>query len=709
MNKNLLISMGVLIAAGASAYAGDRLSYPTTAKVDVTDEYFGTRVADPYRWLEDDKSAETAEWVAAQNTVTRGYLDKIPFREALKNRFKDVYRYERRAPLSKVNGKYYFSKNDGLQNQSVIYVQDRLDSEPRVFFDPNTLSPDGTVHLAARKFSPDGKYFAYVISRSGSDWREIYIRDMATGKDLPDHIVRVKFSSVSWAGDGFYYSSYDLPKDGSELSGKNEYHKVYYHKLGTPQSDDRLEFWSPDEPLLFHQASVYNSGRFIFVYESDGGGNQIYVKDLSKPDSKYVLIVRGMDDDCSIVRADNDFIYLHTTKNAPKGKLMAMPVSDIREGNFRTVIPEGKYVMSGVQCAGDKFIVTYEVDACDQPYVYDKSGLRIYKIDLPEPGVVSISSSIHHNEVYFKFSSFTSPGTFYAFDTQTGQSKVYAQAQVNFDCSNFTTEQVSFNSKDGTVIRAFLVHKKGLKLNGKNPVLLYGYGGFNISINPSFSTAIIPFIENGGIYAAVNLRGGAEYGEEWHKAGTKLNKQNVFDDFIAAAEFLIREKYTSAKRIACRGGSNGGLLVGAVVNQRPDLFGAAVAQVGVMDMLRYHKFTIGWNWAADYGTSADSKEMFEYLYRYSPLHNIKNDGTPYPPMLVTTADHDDRVVPAHSFKYAATLQASDTGNAPKIIRIDSKAGHGGGKPISKVIDESADIYGFIMYNLGMKFKSPNKK
>lgn len=699
LNKKLLLMSGFIISAG---YTMAQLSYPATAKGDVVDEYFGTKVADPYRWLENDTSAETAEWVKAQNVVSRGYLDKIPFRDKLKERYIQLYGHERVSVMSKrKNGKYYFSKNDGLQNQSVIYEKDSLTAEPHVFFDPNTLSADGTVALSGSYFSNDGKYFAYIISRSGSDWKEIFVRDMATGKLLDDHIMWAKATGLSWCGDGFFYSAYDAPTDGHDYSAKNEYHKVYYHKIGTPQSADKVEFEDKNNPLLFHNASVSHDERFITVYASKGHGNRIYIKDLKAESPKYVPLVDSFDDECSVVSTDSNFIYLYTIKDAPKGKIVVFPVNDIRPDNFRTLIPESDYVLSDISSSGDDFILCYEIDACEHLFLYKRNGEKIREITLPGLGVVSYSSSRHHNEIYYKFSSFTNPGALYSYDKATDVSTIYSQTKVAFDCDAYTTEQVTFNSKDGTLIHMFLVHKKGLERNGDTPVLLYGYGGFNISVNPSFSIPTLPFLENGGIYAVVNLRGGAEYGEEWHQAGTKLNKQNVFDDFISAAEYLIRERYTRPERIACRGGSNGGLLVGAVVNQRPDLYAAAVAQVGVMDMLRYHKFTIGWNWAGDYGTSADSREMFEYLYKYSPLHNIKNDGTKYPAVLITTGDHDDRVVPAHSFKYAATLQAANTGNAPKIIRIDSKAGHGSGKPIAKVIDENCDVFGFIMQNLGM--------
>lgn len=699
--KIILIMSVSALAAGCSS-TPSKISYPQTPTVDTVDTYFGTQVADPYRWLENDTSAQTAQWVEAQNAITRDYLDKIPFKEKLRQRFTRLYAYERVGVTAKHNDHYYFFKNDGLQNQSVLYRQDSLNAEPTVFLDPNTLSDDGTVALSGISFSNDGRYFAYIISRSGSDWNEIFVRDLVSGKTLDDHILWAKFTDVAWDGDGFYYSAYEPATDGTEYSSKNEFHRVYYHALGTPQSADRVEFESKTDPLLFHSAEVSHDGRFLFIMESKGHGNSILVKDLKAQNPQYKTIVASIDDECAVIGSDNEFIYIHTLAGAPKGQILAVPVDNISPKNLKVLIPEGEHVISGINQAADKFIVTYEVDACEQAFLYDRNGNQIRQIELPAPGIVQFSSSPLHSEVFYGFYSFTNPGALYTYDIASGQSTLYNQAKVDFDCDAYTTDQVVFNSKDGTPIHMFLVHRNDMKTDGSNPVLLYGYGGFNISVTPAFTTSILPFLEAGGIYAVVNLRGGAEYGEEWHQAGTKMNKQNVFDDFIAAAEYLISQNYTKPQLMACRGGSNGGLLIGAVVNQRPDLFGAAVAQVGVMDMLRYHKFTIGWNWAGDYGTSDDSPEMFNYLKAYSPLHNIKNDGTPYPAMLVTTADHDDRVVPAHSFKYAATLQASNTGDAPKIIRIDSKAGHGGGKPISKVIDEQTDIYSFVMFNLGIK-------
>ena len=700
--SHITLTMTAAAIAWGCSQQPEQAAYPVTATVDTVDIYFGTPVHDPYRWLENDTSAETAQWVEAQNTVTRAYLDAIPFREQLRQRFTELYNYERVTAMSKINGKYYFLKNDGLQNQSVLYEQDSLTAEPRVFLDPNTLSDDGTVALSGTSWSNDGRYFAYIIARSGSDWNEIYVRDLATGQQLDDHIRWAKFTGVAWHGDGFYYSAYEPATDGTEYSSKNEFHRVYYHRIGTPQTADRVEFESKTEPLLFHQAETSHDERFLFIYQSKGHGNSILVKDLAAARPEYKTIVQSLDDECYVAGSDDKFIYIHTLAGAPRGQVMAVPVDNIAPENLRVFIPEGEHVLSGIAQTADKWVVVYEVDACEQVFIYSHEGQRISQIELPEPGVVSVNSSPKHEEIYYKLSSFTNPGALFSYDISTGRSTQYNQARVDFDCSAYTTEQIVFPSKDGTPIHAFLVHRQGIERNGNNPVLLYGYGGFNISVNPSFTTSVLPFLEAGGIYAVVNLRGGAEYGEQWHQAGTKLNKQNVFDDFIAAAEYLIGQKYTRPELMACRGGSNGGLLVGAVVNQRPDLFGAAVAQVGVMDMLRYHKFTIGWNWAGDYGTSDDSEEMFRYLLAYSPLHNISNDGTPYPAILVTTADHDDRVVPAHSFKYAATLQAANTGDKPKLIRIDSKAGHGGGKPVAKTIEEQTDIYSFVMQNLGMK-------
>lgn len=707
--KKTEIMAGIILGAGASAglvgCSGQiKLDYPETKKVDTVDVYFGTQVADPYRWLEDDNSAETAEWVKAQNAVTDSYLEKIPFRNKLKEKLTALTNYEKMGTPWKEEGKYYYFKNNGLQNQSVLYECDSLGGEARILLDPNTLSEDGTVSLGSFAFSKDRKYLAYVISRSGSDWNEIYVMDTKTGDLLEDHIMWTKFTGVSWQGDGFYYSAYDAPTDGKGLSAKNEFQKVYYHKIGTKQAEDRLEYMNKQHPLRFYQVGVTEDERFLVLYESDGEGNAIYVKDTKKPNAKYICIAEDMSKDNSIAYADEKRILLMTNDGAPNYKVLEFDVNALSAKAGKVFIAEKEHLLEGIDMAGDKIIAVYMENIANHAYLLDGTGKQIREIQLPTVGSVGFSSSHKHNDVYYSFTSYTFPGTIYKYDLESDKSTLVFSPKVDFNPEDYVTEQISYPSKDSTMVNMFVTYKKGLEKNGKNPVFLYGYGGFNISLNPGFSAMRIPFIQNGGIYVVTNLRGGGEFGEAWHKAGTKMQKQNVFDDFIAAAEYLIKEGYTSPEYIAINGGSNGGLLVGAVVNQRPDLFRVAVPQVGVMDMLRYHTFTIGWNWASDYGRSDDSKEMFEYLYGYSPLHTIKNDGTKYPAILVTTADHDDRVVPAHSFKYAAQLQASSTGDEPKIIRIESNAGHGGGKPIAKVIDEQTDIWSFIMHNLDMKFK-----
>ena len=701
MKKTDLLLMGVAATSLVSCGNG-ALKYPETFRdTTVVDDYFGNKVADPYRWLENDTSAETAEWVKAQNAVTDAYLAEIPFREQLKNRMTELINYPKVGMPSKKHGKYYLYKNTGLQNQSVLYVQETLGGEEKVVLDPNTLSEDGTVALKAINMSNDGKYLAYTISRSGSDWNEIYVIDLETGKKLDDHITWAKFTDAQWLGDGFFYSAYDAPKDGNELSAKNEFQKVYYHKIGTPQSEDRLEYENQKYPLRFYSVGVSEDETFMVLFESEGYGNNLYVKDLRKKNSKYVLVHESMTDEFSVVDNIGSTLYCITNNGAPKRQLVTIDLNRLAKDKWETVLPEADGVLKSVQFAGNKMLASYEIDASTHPYLFDVDGKNKKEIELPTLGEVYFSTKKGENEAFFTLTSFTMPATVYKYDIATGKSELYNAPELAFNPDDFETKQVTYKSKDGTDVKMFLTYKKGIELNGKNPVFLYGYGGFNVSLTPGFNPMRMPFIENGGVYALANLRGGGEYGEEWHLAGTKMNKQNVFDDFIAAAEYLIAEKYTSPEYMSINGGSNGGLLVGAVTNQRPDLFKVAVPQVGVMDMLRYHKFTIGWNWASDYGTSEDSEEMFKYLMGYSPLHSIKNDGTKYPAILVTTADHDDRVVPAHSFKYAAQLQYSNTGDAPKIIRIDSKAGHGAGKPISKQIEEYADVYSFIMYNMGV--------
>ncbi|MDR0982196.1 MAG: prolyl oligopeptidase family serine peptidase [Culturomica sp.] len=681
------------------------VKYPETRKDDTKEMYFGTEVADPYRWLEDDRSEETEKWVEAENKVTFEYLSKIPFRDALKARLTQLTNYEKYGTPFKKNGKYYFYKNDGLQNQSVIYVQDSLNGSPKVFLDPNKLSEDGTVALSGISFSNNGKYCAYIISRSGSDWREIFVIDLATGKLTDDHVQWAKFTSAEWQGDGFYYSAYDAPEKGKEFSNINEYHKIYYHKIGTPQSEDKLTYENKQYPKRFYTAGVSEDEKVLFITESGAGnGNALYMKNLTDKKAQLTLLAgESMEYEYIPMEVLGNRLLIITNDGAPKYKVMETTVNKPKQENWKVLIPEANDVLSGASVIGGKLILTYNKDASDHVYRYDLNGTLINEIQLPALGSVKFSGDKDDTEAFYTFTSFTFPSSIYSYNTETDASKLYRAPKIDFNSDDYVTEQVFFASKDGTKIPMFLTYKKDLKKNGKNPVYLYGYGGFNISMGPGFNTNRIPFLENGGIYAQVNLRGGGEYGEEWHIAGTKMQKQNVFDDFISSAEYLISNKYTCSDKIAIVGGSNGGLLVGACMTQRPELFKVAIPQVGVMDMLRYHKFTIGWNWASDYGTSEDSKEMFEYLKGYSPLHNLKA-GTSYPATLVTTADHDDRVVPAHSFKFAATLQAANAGTNPTLIRIETKAGHGAGKPIAKVLEEAADIYSFIMFNLDMKYK-----
>ncbi|MDR1814480.1 MAG: prolyl oligopeptidase family serine peptidase, partial [Tannerella sp.] len=655
------------------------------------------------------------------------YLSRIPFREALKQRLTDVINYEKiTAPSkNKKTGMYYYSKNDGLQNQSVMYEKKTLDGEATVLLDPNKLSDDGTVALSGVSFSNDGKYMAYTISRSGSDWREIYVMNLATKQLESDHILWAKFSGAAWHGNGFYYSAYDAPTEGKEFSNVNENHKIYYHALGTEQSSDILIYENKKYPKRFYTAWVDEDEKTLFVFESgEGRGNNLFFCDLSKfqisdfrfqisnhkpqtinhklQTSNFQQLTSDHDFEYSPVEVIGETVYFFTNYNAPRYRLMKAPLKNPVLNEWVDVVPESDNVLNNVGFIGGKLLLTYTQDASDHPYIYSIDGQRLYEVKLPTFGSVGFSGDKDDKEIFYTFTSFTFPSTIYKYDIDVNKSELYLAPKVKFQPDDYVTEQVFYPSKDGTKIPMFITYRKGLKRDGSNPVWLYGYGGFNISLLPSFSASRIPFLENGGVYAQANLRGGGEYGEKWHIAGTKQQKQNVFDDFIAAAEYLIKENYTVKEKLCISGGSNGGLLVGAVVNQRPDLFRVALPAVGVMDMLRYHKFTIGWNWASDYGTSEDSREMFNYLHGYSPLHTIRNDGVPYPAILATTADHDDRVVPAHTFKYMATLQAANTGKQPKLVRIETKAGHGAGKPISKVIDETTDTYAFAMYNLGMK-------
>ena len=701
MKKSIFTLMATLATTTAMA---QQIQYPKAAKDGTVDEYFGVKVADPYRWLENDTSAQTAAWVEAENKVTNAYLEKIPFRQKLLKRLQQVVNYDTSSAPSKHHGKWYVSGRTGLQNQSVIYQMDELGGPQRVFLDPNALSTDGTVALKSLSFSHNGKWAAYSISRSGSDWEEFFVIDLKTGQLTSDHILWAKFSGAAWQGDGFYYSAYDAPEQGKEFSNVNEVHKIYYHKIGTPQSADVLFYQNPSQPKRFYYADINEEETVMYLYEAGAGaGNNLFVRDLRQPDSQFIQMTSDMDFQYSPVLTMGDKLYLFTNYKAPRGRLM---VTDLRHpglNDWQELIPEQQHTLDGAAAVNGMLILTYNQDASDHAYVYDLDGRLRHQVTLPSVGSVGFSGKKDQPECFYSFTSFTQPGTIYRYDIANDKSTLYYAPKVAFRLDDFTSEQVFFQSKDGTRIPMFLTYKKGLKRNGRNPVYLYGYGGFNISLGPGFSASRIPFLEQGGIYAQVNLRGGGEYGEEWHLAGTKMQKQNVFDDFIAAAEWLISEGYTTKDRLAIVGGSNGGLLVGACMTQRPDLFRVAIPEVGVMDMLRYHKFTIGWNWASDYGTSEDSPEMFNYLRAYSPLHNLK-PGTAYPATLVTTADHDDRVVPAHSFKFAATLQECHQGPNPVLIRIDTKAGHGGGKPLAKVLEEQADIYSFILYNMGVKFK-----
>ena len=700
MKKQLLMTMAtVLLSTSASAQG---IQYPKADKDGTVDNYFGTEVADPYRWLEDDTSAKTAAWVEAENKITNAYLSKIPFRQKLLKRLTEVANYEKLSAPHKHHGRWYFYKNDGLQNQYVMYVMDQLGGTPRIFLDPNKLSTDGTVALQGVYFSNNGKYAAYTISRSGSDWQEFYVIDLKTGQLTTDHIEWAKFSGAAWQGDGFYYSAYDAPTQGKEFSNVNEGMKIYYHKIGTPQSDDVLFYQNPAQPKRFYTVSVNEEETMMFLYEDGAGaGNTLFVRDLRKPNSQFIQMTADMDYRYTPLYTEGEKIYLFTNYGAPRNRIMTADINRPGINDWQELIAEQQNVLNNADVINRQLILTYSQDASDHAYLYGLDGRQIREVKLPSVGSVGFTGDEREPECFYTFTSFTVPGTIYRYDLATGESTLYAKPNVKFQQEDYTSEQVFFQSKDGTRIPMFLTYKKNVK--SPRPVYLYGYGGFNIALVPSFSANRIPFLEQGGIYAQVTLRGGSEYGEEWHLAGTKMQKQNVFDDFIAAAEWLIREGYTTNEKIAIVGGSNGGLLVGACMTQRPDLFRVAIPQVGVMDMLRYHKFTIGWNWASDYGTSEDSREMFEYLRGYSPLHNLK-PGTSYPATLVTTADHDDRVVPAHSFKFAATLQECHKGTNPVLIRIDTKAGHGGGKPLAKILEEQADIYSFILYNMGIKFK-----
>ncbi|MBD5235665.1 MAG: S9 family peptidase [Barnesiella sp.] len=704
MKKSSIIFTAMAMTTVLSGRSGERLQYPAAPADPATDRYFDITVTDTYRPLENDTAAATLQWVEAERSLTEQYLSKIPFRDKLRSHIASFQNYNKTGlPWKSYDNKYYFYENSGMKNQSVLYRKDTLDGKPEVFLDPNTLSDDGTVALTGVYMSPDGRYTAYTISRSGSDWSEIYLLDTATGQLLPDHIEWAKFTGAEWYGDGFFYSAYPVPEAGKEFSNANENHRIYYHKIGTPQSEDTVFYEDTEHPLYFHSLHIPHGSHYAFLMAGGQGfGEAIKVKDLSNPASEWIVMEPSQDNIINIIDLIGDTIYFTTSVDAPNYRLMSAPVTAPSRENWREIIPETDAVLAGAQMAGDKLIVTYQRDASSHPALYDLDGNLIREIQLPGIASASFSSSRRHDEVFYNVSNYLQPWAHYSYDTATGESTLTERAEVpGFNPDDYVTEEVFYPSTDGTMVHMHLTYRKDLKRDGTNPVYLYGYGGFNVPLGPGFSPNRLNWLANGGIYAEANLRGGSEYGDKWHEAGTKLQKKNVFNDFISAAEYMIKEGWTTPERLVIEGGSNGGLLVGACVNMRPDLFAVAIPRVGVMDMLRYHLFTIGWNWASDYGTSADSPEMAAYLRSYSPMHNIKNDGTPYPAILVTTADHDDRVVPAHSFKYAAELQAANTGDKPKLIRIDSKAGHGAGKPISKVIDEYADLYSFIYYNLGI--------
>ena len=704
MNRKLILSIAAT-AMLSSIDAVAQIAYPKAHKDNTVDVYFGEKVADPYRWLEDDMSAQTAEWVDAENAVTRKYLDNIPMRKNILKRLKETANYEKIGIPFKRQGKWYVYRNNGLQNQSVLYQMDSPTadaSKQRVWLDPNTLSTDGTVALKGIYFSHNGRYMAYVISRSGSDWEEIYVKDCQTGRDIDDHIVWAKFTGATWLGDGFYYSAYDAPEKGRETSAKNSVQKIYYHKIGTPQSEDQLFFMNPTQPLRFYNVDIDHDEKVMTLNEGGmDNGNNLYVRDLTKPNSQFIQMCSDTRFRYSTVETVGKKMYILTNAGAPKYRLMVADVDRPGYNDWKEVVPEGESVLTDVTFAADRMILQYSKDNCNQMYTYTTDGKRIGEIKLPTFGSTSASGMRGQKEVFYSFTSYTMPNTVYSYDLNTDKSTVWAAPKINFRSDDYKTEMMFYTSKDGTRAPLFITYKKGMKLNGRNPLLLYGYGGFNITYSPFFLANYIPFMERGGIYVHAVLRGGGEYGEDWHVAGTKLQKQNVFDDFIAAAEYLINNKYTSSDRLAIQGGSNGGLLVGACMTQRPDLYRVCLPAVGVMDMLRYHKFTIGWNWAPDYGTSDDSKEMFEYLRAYSPLHTLK-PGVKYPATLVSTADHDDRVVPAHSFKFAARLQECQAGSAPTLISIGKDAGHGGGKPLAKRLEEQADILSFTLWNMGIK-------
>ncbi len=701
MNKFFIMALSLTTMLMISCQQ-QKFTYPVTAKVDQVDDYFGTKVPDPYRWLEDDTSAQTAEWVKAQNAVTFAYLEQIPYRTKIQERLTKIWDYPKVSAPYKEGGRYYFSRNSGIQNQFVQYSKETLDGEERMVLDPNTFSADGTISLSAFSPSEDGKYIGYGISRGGSDWSEFFVMNAGDLQKLDDHLKWIKFSGMSWYGDGFFYSRYPEPAKGDELSGMNENSKVYYHKISDKQENDQLIYEDPAHPNWGFGAGVTEDKEILILYANESTkGNKLAFRKVTESNKPFTWIVDDFNNDFSPVQHINGTLYVMTDSDAPKYRLIAIDLKNPAKENWKVVIPEKNEVLTSISMVGGKIVATYMKDAHDVVQFYDLQGNYLYDLEMPVLGSIGgFAGKMTDSITFYTVTSFTTPATIYKYDIINNKSEEYNRSAIDFDPSLYEVKQVFYTSKDGTKVPMFIVHKKGIELNGQNPTLLYGYGGFNVSLTPTFSMSRLILLENGFVFALANLRGGGEYGEEWHQAGTKMNKQNVFDDFIAAAEYLIDNKYTNPEKLASMGGSNGGLLIGAVINQRPELFKVAIPQVGVMDMLRYHKFTIGKYWAVDYGTSEDSKEMFDYLYKYSPLHSIRK-GVEYPATLVMTADHDDRVVPAHSFKYIATLQENYQGKNPVMIRIQTKAGHGGGMPTAMIIEEYSDIWAFMMENLGV--------
>lgn len=683
-------------------YSHQPLAYPLSRTCDQIDHYHGIQVPDPYRWLEDLDSEETQTWVEAQNQVTFAYLEQIPARERIQKRLTQLWDYEKYGIPFKQGSRYFYFKNDGLQNQSVLYTLTSLEAEPKILIDPNTFSEDGTVALSSIAISENGQLIAYGLSTSGSDWQEWKVRDIETGQYLPDHLKWIKFSGAAWTHDhqGFFYSRYDEPTSKTKLEDINYFQKLYYHRLGTSQSEDILIYERPDQKEWGFSGGVTEDGKYLIisVWRGTDPQNLIFYKDLTLPDAPVVELINQFEAEYSFIDHEESIFWLQTDLNAPKGRVISI---NITTGEKTEIIPESAETLEGINILNQQFVVAYLKDAYTQVKLFNLDGSPSREIQLPGIGSAGgFGGKRQETETFYSFTSFTTPSTIYRYNFITDESTIYREPKVDFNPDDYETKQVFYTSKDGTKIPMFISHQKGLKLDGKNPTYLYGYGGFGASITPSFSISRLVWMEMGGVYAVANLRGGGEYGEDWHQAGTKLNKQNVFDDFIAAAEWLISHQYTSSAKLAIAGGSNGGLLVGACMTQRPDLFAAALPAVGVMDMLRFHKFTIGWAWTSDYG-SPENPEEFEVLYRYSPLHNLK-PGTPYPATLITTADHDDRVVPSHSFKFAAALQACHAGDSPVLIRVETKAGHGAGKPTDKIIAELADEWAFLVKVLGIE-------